>query len=144
MSEEDPKAENIMNNIYIGKEATKCDGNIYGISTFMHIMTAKPKKPDDNALFIDMITADFQYKIDVDYTIQHRYRQRSISFFFFKDMIFGMSILGIICLVYFEFIETFKDYENNSDYSMGPSDGKYQNKTVEEKIEALNMWVDNW
>jgi hypothetical protein len=49
MSEEDPKAENIMNNIYIGKEATKCDGNIYGISTFMHIIIAKPKKPDDNS-----------------------------------------------------------------------------------------------
>jgi len=70
-----------------------------------------------------MITADFQYKIDVDYTIQHRYRQRSISFFFFKDMIFGMTILGIICLVYFEFIETFKDYEANSAYSMGPNNG---------------------
>ena len=74
MSEEDPKAENIMNNIYIGKEATKCDGNIYGISTFMHIIIAKPKKPDDNSLFIPMITADFKYKTDVDYTIKHRYR----------------------------------------------------------------------
>ena len=68
MSEEDPKAENIMNNIYIGKEATRCDGNVYGISTFMHIMIAKPKKPDDKARFIDMITADFKYNTSVDYT----------------------------------------------------------------------------
>ena len=40
----------------------------------MHIIIAKPKKPDDNSLFIPMITADFKYKTDVDYTIQHRYR----------------------------------------------------------------------
>lgn len=69
MSEEDPKAENIMNNIYIGKEATKCDGNIYGISTFMHIIAAKPKKPDNENEFIKMITADFEYNFDVNYTL---------------------------------------------------------------------------
>ena len=56
-------------------------------------------------------------------------------------MAFGMTILGIICLIYFEFIETFKDYENNSAYSMGPIDGFYPNKTNEEMIEALNDWV---
>ena len=56
-------------------------------------------------------------------------------------MAFGMTILGIICLIYFEFIETFKDYENNSAYSIGPIDGFYPNKTNEEKIEALNDWV---
>lgn len=55
-----------------------------------------------------------------------------------------MTILGIIVLVYFEFIETFKDYENNSAYSMGPNNGLYHNKTNEEKIEALNIWVDTW
>jgi hypothetical protein len=43
MAEEDPKAENLMNKIYVGKDATKCDGNIYGYSTFMHILTSKPK-----------------------------------------------------------------------------------------------------
>ena len=55
-----------------------------------------------------------------------------------------MTILGIICLVYFEFIETFKDYEDNSAYSMGPLNGFYPNKTHEEKIDALNIWVDTW
>ena len=44
MSEEDPKAENLMNNIYVGEGATECDGNIYGYSTFMHIIQSKPKK----------------------------------------------------------------------------------------------------
>jgi hypothetical protein len=69
MSESDPKAENIMNNIYIGKEATKCDGNIYGYSIFMHILTQKPKMAkQENNDFFKMITIDFDYKTDVDYT----------------------------------------------------------------------------
>ena len=44
MSEEDPKSENLMNNIYIGKEANQCDGNVYGYSTFIHILTTNYKK----------------------------------------------------------------------------------------------------
>lgn len=39
MHEDDPKAENIMGQIYVGKESTQCDGNIYGYSTFMHILS---------------------------------------------------------------------------------------------------------
>mmetsp|Transcript_28400 Transcript_28400/g.43004 ORF Transcript_28400/g.43004 Transcript_28400/m.43004 type:complete len:287 (-) Transcript_28400:20-880(-) len=76
MSEEDPKAENIMNSIYVGKEANQCDGNIYGYSTFMHILTSKPKKSTDETKdgearpihnFLKMLTIDFDYKLDVDY-----------------------------------------------------------------------------
>ena len=32
MHEDDPKAENLMVEIWQGKEATKCDGNLYGYS----------------------------------------------------------------------------------------------------------------
>ena len=69
MSEEDPKTENIMNNIFIGEDATKCDGNIYGFSTLLHILSSKPKIPkagDDD--FNKMVTIDYEYKIEVDYT----------------------------------------------------------------------------
>lgn len=38
MSEEDPKAENLIVNMWIGEEMTKCDGNIYGYSNLMHIL----------------------------------------------------------------------------------------------------------
>jgi hypothetical protein len=30
--------------IWHGKEATRCDGNIYGYSNMMHILTSKAKK----------------------------------------------------------------------------------------------------
>jgi hypothetical protein len=44
MSSEDPKAENLMLIIWNGKEATKCDGNIYGYSNLAHIIMTKSKK----------------------------------------------------------------------------------------------------
>ncbi len=39
MEEEDPKAENIIGMLWDGIESTKCDGNIYGYSSFLHILT---------------------------------------------------------------------------------------------------------
>jgi len=68
MSEEDPKAENIMKKVYIGNEATKCDGSMVGFSNFMHILTTKPKKMDEDETFLDMITIGFTCNLEVDYT----------------------------------------------------------------------------
>ena len=44
MDENDPKAENLMLMIWHGKEATRCDGNIYGYSNISHILMTKAKK----------------------------------------------------------------------------------------------------
>jgi hypothetical protein len=49
-----------MNQIYVGKEGTKCDGNIFGYSYYMHILTTSagiPSKDDVNYFkeFWDMI-----------------------------------------------------------------------------------------
>jgi hypothetical protein len=44
MYEKDPKAENLMLMIWNGKEATSCDGNIYGYSNLAHILMTKAKK----------------------------------------------------------------------------------------------------
>mmetsp|Transcript_39182 Transcript_39182/g.37574 ORF Transcript_39182/g.37574 Transcript_39182/m.37574 type:complete len:166 (+) Transcript_39182:1560-2057(+) len=44
MWEKDPKAENLMLVIWNGKDATKCDGNIYGYSNLSHILMTKAKK----------------------------------------------------------------------------------------------------
>lgn len=43
MDEMDPKAENLIVIIWDGKEATMCDGNIYGYSNLMHIITTRAK-----------------------------------------------------------------------------------------------------
>lgn len=44
MNEGDPKAENLILQIWHGREATKCDGNIYGYSNITHILWTKSKK----------------------------------------------------------------------------------------------------
>lgn len=116
MSEEDPRAENIMKNLYVGKEANMCDGNIYGYSTFMHILSSKPKKAaeekdskdDGKNKFMSMITIDFAYKVDVDYTFQHRYRSKAINFYFLKEMFFGLLTCLFMLYIYFDYLDRFR------------------------------------
>jgi hypothetical protein len=43
MDESDPKAENLMNKLWKGKEASNCDGNIFGYSSLLHVIL-KPFK----------------------------------------------------------------------------------------------------
>jgi hypothetical protein len=48
MDELDPKAENIMLMIWHGQEAIKCDGNIFGYSSIMHLIMTRAKKASGN------------------------------------------------------------------------------------------------
>ena len=41
MSEDDPKAGNMIRNIWYGEEFTKCDGNMQGYSNMTHILFSK-------------------------------------------------------------------------------------------------------
>jgi len=109
MSEEDPKAENIMKNVYIGTEATKCDGSIYGYSNFMHIITSKAKKDDKGTMdFWSMISNEYNYNFEVDYAFQHRYRSRSISTFFQKELFFSCVTCVVGLLIYVDFLDNFR------------------------------------
>jgi hypothetical protein len=38
MSEEDPKAEDLIMDMWMGEETTKCDGNISGYCNLMYIL----------------------------------------------------------------------------------------------------------
>jgi hypothetical protein len=44
LSEEDPKAGNIMNKLYVGEGATECDGDVHGFSSLTHMLEEEPKK----------------------------------------------------------------------------------------------------
>ena len=69
MDEHDPKAENLMLMIWHGKEATRCDGNIYGYSNFLHILTTKAKKiSGKQTTLMQMITNYFEPNFKVDYS----------------------------------------------------------------------------
>lgn len=68
MSEEDPKAENLMFKLWVGKEATRCDGNLFGYSSMAHVITTKAKKAGGKASFFSMISNHFEVNFTVDYT----------------------------------------------------------------------------
>jgi hypothetical protein len=92
----------------------------------MHILSSKPKKiPEgdkDAADFMKMITIDFEYKTQVDYTFQHRYRSKSINMYFIKEMIFGLITTGISIMIYFNYLKSFvgpKQYIVTTKYPNG-------------------------
>lgn len=68
MSEEDTKSENIMNTLFIGKEVKKCDGDMMGYSNFLHILMSSPPKPHKEIDFNEILTFNFFYKLEVDYS----------------------------------------------------------------------------
>lgn len=47
MHDSDPKAEDLIMEMWEGAEATKCDGNIFGYSNLAHILFKKSKKVTD-------------------------------------------------------------------------------------------------
>lgn len=60
MNEGDPKGENLMIKLWHGKEATKCDGNIYGYSNLTHIIWTKAKKTGGKSSFFQLISNFFE------------------------------------------------------------------------------------
>lgn len=46
MSEEDPKAEDLIMDMWVGAEITKCDGKITGYSNLMYILVQDSKKTE--------------------------------------------------------------------------------------------------
>jgi len=96
MDENDAKAENLMLKIWHGKEATRCDGNIYGYSNMTHILFTKSKKLTGKSVsFMQIITNYFEVNLHVDYTFQYRYRTRAISFYFVKEFLCALAMLGM-------------------------------------------------
>lgn len=96
MDENDPKAENLMLMIWHGKEATRCDGNIYGYSNLSHIIMTKAKKiSGKKTSLMQIITNYFEPNFKVDYSFQYRYRSKAISFYFKKEFICALVMLVI-------------------------------------------------
>jgi hypothetical protein len=96
MDEEDPKAENLMVMIWHGKEATKCDGNIFGYSNLSHIIMTRAKKISGrNQSLVQMITNYYSPNFKVDYSFQYRYRSKAISFYFYKEFFCALAMLVI-------------------------------------------------
>ena len=101
MSEQDPKAESLIMSMWKGQESTKCDGNIYGYSNLAHILFKKSKKVTDSKTpFFQICSNYFKCNTKVDYTFQHYYRCKDISFFFKKEFLMAFILLVVyqMCL----------------------------------------------
>jgi hypothetical protein len=122
MDENDPKAENLMLMIWHGKEATKCDGNLYGYSNLAHILVTKAKKVSGGkqSLF-QMVANYYEPNFHVDYNFQYRYRSKAISFYFIKEFFCAMVMLIIFQYINYKYLVLFSSATLNA--SDGLTDG---------------------
>lgn len=96
MDEDDPKAENLMVMIWHGKEATRCDGNIFGFSNLAHIIMTRAKKLSGKKnTLMQMITNFYEPNFKVDYSFQYRYRSKAVSYYFNKEFLCAIFMLII-------------------------------------------------
>ena len=116
MDEEDPKAENLMLMIWHGKEATRCDGNIFGYSNMAHLITSKAKKTSGKKTsLLQAISNYFEPNFKVDYSFQYKYRTKAVSFFFYKEFMCAFIMLIIFQYINYKYLILFSNsYINNS------------------------------
>jgi hypothetical protein len=96
MHDSDPKAEDLIMEMWEGEEATRCDGNIFGYSNLAHILFKKSKKvTDPNTSYYSIISNYFEVNFKVDYTFQFRYRTKSIEFYFQNELFMSILLLGL-------------------------------------------------
>ena len=109
MHEDDPKAENLINNIWKGRQSEKCNGSIYGYSCLKHIIDSPTEKPEPTATFYEIITNFFEgLDDDVDYLFQYKYRMDSIETYYMKEFLFGCIILYFLIQISIDYQIKFK------------------------------------
>ena len=89
-----------MNKIFIGEESNRCDGNMMGYCLMMYILSNDPIKAADDNNFFDTITCEFEPSLKVDYTFQHKYRSKSITMYFRKEMFTGLCLMLVQVVIY--------------------------------------------
>jgi hypothetical protein len=130
MDENDPKAENLMLMIWHGKEATRCDGNIYGYSNLSHIISTKAKKiSGKKTSLMQMITNYFEPNFKVDYSFQYRYRSKAISFYFKKEFMCALAMLVIFQYINYKYLVLFSTSYINSASSSDDTTTSTDNST---------------
>mmetsp|Transcript_13067 Transcript_13067/g.12918 ORF Transcript_13067/g.12918 Transcript_13067/m.12918 type:complete len:159 (-) Transcript_13067:31-507(-) len=106
MCDGDPKAENLIFSYWYGKESSECDGGISGYSNLSQILVKKQKKsigktPD----FFQIVTNNFKFNTKVDYFFQYKYRSKSISYIFKKELFFAFVMLLFFQYINYQYLE---------------------------------------
>jgi hypothetical protein len=95
-----------MNKLWKGKEATNCDGSIFGYSRLSTTVFKDFKRHVGNSScnVIELASNSFESNFKVDYMIQHRYRSKSISFFFLKEFLCALVMLIIFQWINYQYL----------------------------------------
>lgn len=56
MSEEDPKAGNLIRNIWFGEDFTACDGNVFGFSNMTYILLTRAQRADESTPYFELVS----------------------------------------------------------------------------------------
>lgn len=106
MDEKDPKAENLMNKLWKGNEATNCDGSIFGYSRLSTAVFKEFKRHSAtrSCSIMELASNGFEANFKVDYMIQHRYRSKSISFFYLKEFCCALIMLVIFQWINYQYL----------------------------------------
>ena len=68
MCDDDPKSEDIIMEMWEGKETPRCDGSVFGFSNLCHILFKKSKKvTDPRTTYFSIISNYFAVNLNVDY-----------------------------------------------------------------------------
>lgn len=115
MSEDNPTATNLINNIWKGQENTKCNGTIYGYSCLKHMIGSAPGQVREETTtqsassFLEIITNHYEGLSDeVDYLFQYKYRMASIETFYIKECLFGIIMFFFLWQVSNDYRSDFK------------------------------------
>ena len=99
-------AEALIIRMWDGYESPLCDGNIYGFSNMMHILISKGTKSTN--VFSEICMKQFKPNVDDDYIFQYRYRSKAVSYFFWKEFVFGAIMVYHLTQVNLEYGLLFK------------------------------------
>jgi hypothetical protein len=109
LHEDDPKGENLLVKLWHGREASKCDGNIYGYSILTNVvMTSGKKIGQGEGTMWRLVINFFQPNFEQDYTFQYRYRSKSIAFFFLKEFLFALTLLLFFQYINYDYLTLFR------------------------------------
>jgi hypothetical protein len=103
-----------MDDIFVGPDASNCDGDINMYSNLMHILNSEfgdklEDPPTITELFKNVIEQEFKPNFDVNYSIQHKYRVKSISTLYYKEALFAALICFLNYLIYYNYVYQFRE-----------------------------------
>ena len=115
----DPKVTVLLDNLWQGKLASKCDGRVsdYSMLTFMANDPVR-KLVGQRISFLDLLGTKFKPNVHSEsYSVQYKFRKSSIATIFKKNFLSSIAIVAIFTYINLEYQQLFNlhQFEGASD-----------------------------